>query len=233
MTATAVILVVCFIGIVVLAVIASGCPSEAKPENENNDATPGTGTLEIIQTFEGLDNVIIPEMFELHLLFPKDTSKKYDLWSDLELLHPTRYVFFHWYTEKFQLSRDCGTNAQLEQIWNEDGNVCGFKWKFTDLLNDTYYVKACIGDKINGCVPGYHRKGSRVNGGDLQWWSEEFPVTIKTNGLTTLSLTEVYEPNRAFTEDEKAALAEMWRAHNALEIAYLNRENKIEQYLRK
>jgi hypothetical protein len=159
-------------------------------------------------------------MFELRLYLnhfsPKDT-----------------YVFFHWYTEKFQLSKDCGTNTQLEQIWDEDGNVCGFKWKFTDLPNNTYYVEEYIGDKINGCVPGYHRKGSRINGGDLQLVSKEIPVTIETNGLTTLSLTEVYEPNRTFSENEKAALAEMWRSHNALEIAYFNRESKIEQYLRK
>lgn len=179
-----------------------------------SDTTTQKGTLEITQTFEGLKDGVIPPEFVLGLFSLEDKSKKHsDLDYDHLLPKGTRYVFHSYETGQFQLSENCGENVRLEHVWNENGHICGFKWTITDLPYDSYYIEAAVGKTPTGCVPGYHRRGLKINNEEPQLDLKPIWVSIDTNGRKTLSLTEVYEPNRVVTREEKVVRAEADRAY--------------------
>lgn len=238
------IAIICAIGIFIItiaAVISTWDPkpeeknNDPLPETENSDPLPRTGTLEIIQTFEGLNDGIVPEEFILKL-FPPESI--YDLHYNHSNAKTICSVMHDWVNGFCLTGNDDGDALfehirDNEHILDENGNICGFKVTLTDLPPGTYYVEASVHEDFKAWVPGYHRKGTKVNDAELQLRPGLIPVVIGTNGIAALSLAEVYEPNRTFTENERAALAEAWRAHNALKAAYFQRTETLKQYLRK
>ncbi len=174
------------------------------------DTYTAKGTLEITKTFEGLNDGVIPEEFVLGLLYPENLPgnpqpgvpieeaehgeimrKAADVKKEKEV---PPYVFYNGKMGEFRLSDSCGENALLEQLVNENGDIYGFIWTLTDLPTGTYYVAEDI-----GYVPGYRWSGLKVNGGELQYVTDQFPVMIGEIGLgandsETLTVANFYEP---------------------------------------